>query len=296
MLKNLITLNKLNKLLILIAIFVCPATFATIQMEKHADGVWILEDDRKIFFYRTDGITGPLKEAGRNHYIHPLMAPDGKTMLTSDAPSDHLHHRGLYWGWSEVFAHGEMVADSWKLKDITWQIKSVTFEPKSNTLAIKVNWLTGKAGQAKEAIIAEHMRIEVSDTVNGEQTLTFTVDLTALVDGVSIAGVQNTKGYGGFSARLINTRDLTFSSDGKNIKATKNHLEAGSSLTFKYSADSGLPNLKMSCAAQGKPVNKWILRNGTSMQNCVWPGREHMTLKKGEITSIAAAITLSQGL
>ncbi|WNC72786.1 DUF6807 family protein [Thalassotalea psychrophila] len=278
--------------MILVLVLVCPTVFSAIHMEKQTDGVWILEDNRKIFFYRTDGSTGPLKEAGRNHYIHPLMAPDGVTELTLDAPSDHLHHRGLYWGWSEIFAHDKKVADGWKLKDITWQIKSVVFEPKSNTLEIKVNWLTGKT---KEAIIAEYMRIKVSDSNNGEQNISFTVDLTALVDGVSIAGVQNSKGYGGFSARLINTRDLSFESDGKSIKATKDHLEAGASLTFQYSADSGLPNLKVSCAAQDKPVNKWILRNNKSMQNCVWPGREHLPLEKGEVTSIAATITLSQG-
>ncbi len=172
---------KFKKLIALTAIAVCPAAAADIHMEKYADGVWIMEDERKVFFYRTDGTTGPAKRAGRNHYIHPLMAPDGKTVLTGDAPSDHLHQRGVFWGWSEIFARGEKVADGWKLHDISWQINSVTFDPQSDTLDIRVNWLTGKA---EEAIIADHKRVGISETIAGVQKMVFDVSLKALVDGV----------------------------------------------------------------------------------------------------------------
>jgi hypothetical protein len=282
---------KFKKIIALIAIAVCPAAAADIHMEKHPDGVWIMEDERKVFFYRTDGTTGPAKRAGRNHYIHPLMAPDGTTVLTGDSPGDHLHHRGIFWGWSEIFAGDKKVADGWLLHDISWQIKSVTFDAQSDTLDIKVNWLTGKA---EEAIIAEHMRVGISETEGGVQKLVFDVDLKALVDGVSIAGVQNTKQYGGFSARLINTSDIIFESDGNKLEPTKDFLEAGTSLNIKYSRSSGLPDVKITCEAEGKPINKWILRNSSSMQNCVWPGREHVALVKGEVTSLRASITLSQ--
>ncbi|MCP4045331.1 MAG: hypothetical protein GY732_05000 [Gammaproteobacteria bacterium] len=212
-------------------------------------------------------------------------------MPTGDSPGDHLHQRGVFWGWSEIFARGEKVADGWKLHDISWQIKSVTFDAQSDTLDIKANWLTGKA---EEAIIAEHMRVGISETIGGVQKLVFDVDLKALVDGVSIAGVQNTKQYGGFSVRLINTRDMTFESDGKKLIPTKDFLGAGTSLNIKCSRSSGLPDVKITCAAEGKPINKWILRNSNSMQNCVWPGRDHVALEKGEVTSLRASITLSQ--
>ena len=266
-------------------------TDTRIHVVKHPDGVWIMEGERKVFFYRTDGTTGPAKRAGRNHYIHPLMAPDGKTVITADSPGDHLHQRGIFWGWSEVFAHGIKVADGWKQVDISWQIKSVTFDEQSDTLDIKVNWLTGKAEQA---IVAEHMRIGISKTVGGEQKLTFDVSLKALVDGVSIAGVQNKKQYGGFSARLINARYMTFSSDGNTLKPTTAFIEAGTSMNIEYSGSSGLPGVKISCEAEGKPINNWIIRNIESMQNCVWPGRDHKALVKGEVTHLRASLTLSQ--
>lgn len=106
--------------------------------------------------------------------------------------------------------------------------------------------------------------------------------------------VITSKQYGGFSVRLINTRDITFESDGNKLEPTKDFLEAGTSLNIEYSRSSGLPGVKITCEADGRPINKWILRNSNSMQNCVWPGREHVALVKGEVTSLRASITLSQ--
>ena len=94
--------------------------------------------------------------------------------------------------------------------------------------------------------------------------------------------------------RLINSRDITFESDGKKLEPTRDFLEAGTSLNMEYSRSSGLPDVKITCEAEGKPINKWILRNIDSMQNCVWPGRDHVALEKGEVTSLSASITLSQ--
>ena len=31
-------------------------------------------------------------------YIHPIVAPDGKGLLTEYRPKHHLHQTGLYWG------------------------------------------------------------------------------------------------------------------------------------------------------------------------------------------------------
>lgn len=35
-------------------------------------------------------------------YIHPLLAPDGKGVLTEFSPSHHKHQTGLYWGFTNV--------------------------------------------------------------------------------------------------------------------------------------------------------------------------------------------------
>ncbi|MEQ8881036.1 MAG: DUF6807 family protein, partial [Cyclobacteriaceae bacterium] len=35
-------------------------------------------------------------------YIHPIVAPDGKGVLTEYSPSHHKHQTGLYWGFTRV--------------------------------------------------------------------------------------------------------------------------------------------------------------------------------------------------
>jgi hypothetical protein len=35
-------------------------------------------------------------------YIHPIVAPDGKGLLTEYSPGHHKHQTGLYWGFTRV--------------------------------------------------------------------------------------------------------------------------------------------------------------------------------------------------
>ncbi|MGK0188721.1 MAG: putative membrane-bound dehydrogenase-like protein [Verrucomicrobiales bacterium] len=53
-------------------------------------------------------------------YIHPIVAPDGKGMLTQYSPGHHKHQTGLFWGFTRVngrdyFHHPER--DYWKRRD-----------------------------------------------------------------------------------------------------------------------------------------------------------------------------------
>ena len=38
--------------------------------------------------------------AGFRPYLHPIMAPDGKGILTENNPAHHPHQTGLYWGFT----------------------------------------------------------------------------------------------------------------------------------------------------------------------------------------------------
>ncbi|MDP7276990.1 MAG: PmoA family protein [Planctomycetaceae bacterium] len=55
-------------------------------------------------------------------YIHPIVAPDGKGVLTEYSPGHHKHQTGLYWGFTRVngrdyFHHPG--GDYWKRKSLT---------------------------------------------------------------------------------------------------------------------------------------------------------------------------------
>jgi hypothetical protein len=78
--------------------------FCCISAGYHEKGRWwppAFEKGEKVFFYQSE----PKNHKGkyeRLHYIHPLWAPDGAA-LTEDFPADHLHHRGVFWAWHQVW-------------------------------------------------------------------------------------------------------------------------------------------------------------------------------------------------
>jgi hypothetical protein len=63
-------------------------------------------DSGTISIYRSKENGAPIlvQNAKRNErpYIHPIVAPDGKGILTQFRPPHHLHQTGLYWGLKMV--------------------------------------------------------------------------------------------------------------------------------------------------------------------------------------------------
>lgn len=61
----------------------------------------LTQSDTIISVFRKGGkeaiLTQVMKKNNRP-YIHPLIAPDGKGVLTQYRPSHHLHQTGIYWG------------------------------------------------------------------------------------------------------------------------------------------------------------------------------------------------------
>ena len=58
-----------------------------------------------ITVFRADGSTPLVTEVakpGFRPYLHPIMPPDGKGVLTEYSPGHHKHQTGLYWGFTRV--------------------------------------------------------------------------------------------------------------------------------------------------------------------------------------------------
>ena len=65
----------------------------------------------------TDAIITQVAKADHRPFLHPIVAPDGKGLLTEYSPGHHKHQTGLYWGFTRVngrdyFHHPE--GDYWK--------------------------------------------------------------------------------------------------------------------------------------------------------------------------------------
>src|SRR5687768_13678754 len=72
-----------------------------------AQGLIVEQDDKAgtISVYRAGNRSAILTQNARSDfrpYLHPIMAPDGKGVVTEDSPGHHTHQTGLYWGFTRL--------------------------------------------------------------------------------------------------------------------------------------------------------------------------------------------------
>lgn len=96
-------MRKIIILLILVFIWImgysqAPKNFAATNKKVILQ---LVQKDTVISVFRKNGkdpILTQVSKADNRPYIHPLMAPDGKGVLTQYRPYHHLHQTGIYWG------------------------------------------------------------------------------------------------------------------------------------------------------------------------------------------------------
>lgn len=258
------------------------------------DGVTVTEDDRPVLFYRTRP-ADPATEPGRLNYVHPLYAPDG-TILTEDRPADHPHQRGLFWSWHQVRLGDRTVADGWFMKGLTFVVKKTRFATDrtgAGKLVLDVDWIVS-SGPELVYVATETTTVRVQPLKKGARRIDVATVITPTVDGLSLGGSDDAKGYGGFSMRLIAPDRLVFGSQGKGVVPQVGPVTAGSSMGFAWPSQPGLSQwaVGLSCKVDGKPITQWILRKELSMQNCVWPGRAPVALAKGRPLKLETALVV----
>jgi putative membrane-bound dehydrogenase-like protein len=72
-----------------------------------AKGLAVEQDEKAgtISVYRAGNRSAILTQNARpdfRPYLHPIVAPDGKGVLTEDSPGHHKHQTGLYWGFTRL--------------------------------------------------------------------------------------------------------------------------------------------------------------------------------------------------
>ena len=93
----------------------------------HSDGLRVEQDEAsgRIEVFRGEEDVAILTQNARadfRPYLHPIVAPDGRGLLTEFSPGHHRHQTGLYWGFTRVngrdyFHHPE--GDYWRRVDAT---------------------------------------------------------------------------------------------------------------------------------------------------------------------------------
>ncbi|HWU79108.1 MAG TPA: DUF6807 family protein [Caulobacter sp.] len=258
------------------------------------DAVTLTEAGKTVLVYRAKPLD-PASEPGRSNYVAVLYAPDG-TALTEDRPGDHPHQRGVWWAWMKVQTGGKTVADGWYMKGLSYFVREKRFlgdAEGGGTLTVDVDWMVN-SGPELAYVARETTKVTVRPLKAGARRIEFDTTITARVDALGLGGSEDDRGFGGFSIRLVDPEHLTFSSGGKVITPNGAAIDAGSNMGFAWSGGSNPPAwaVGLACKANGQAVKRWMLYNDRSMQNCVFPGRAPLVLKKDQALHLQETLVI----
>ncbi len=270
-----IEFKKLMSLLLAIITFIQLAQAQKFTAKKNSDGLLILEGKDSVLFYQssTKSLNGQFPRAD---YIHPLWNVDG-SVITEDFPKDHLHHRGVFWAWHQVYVGDQRIGDAWMCDDFIWDVKQVrTIKNDDHQIIFEsiVDWESPQ-WQDKRPVLQERDIFTVFAEEKNYRILDFNIVLKTLVPGVRIGGSEDVKGYGGFSVRMKLPEDIQFLS--KNGEVTPETTQVTAGPWMKISGSIAKNNEYGGVVIIDHPENPmfpqtWILRKKGSMQNPVFPG------------------------
>lgn len=111
----------------------CKSTSATEQIlsvryDEKSETISVFRNDNELLL--TQHVAPTIRP-----YIHPIVAPDGKGILTEFSPAHHKHQTGLYWGLKKV--NGRDYFMNWK--EDYWRRISVNVIDQRST---SVKWQT----------------------------------------------------------------------------------------------------------------------------------------------------------
>jgi hypothetical protein len=267
------------------------------NFQQDENGISLTENGKAVFYYQKEPktLTG---EYICNHYIHPLYALNGDT-LTEEFPIDHPYHRGIFWSWHQFYIDTTSLGDEWIMEEITHEVSEIlpSTENATASLNLEVLWRSALLENGK-VFMKEKTRITVHPTKAGIRKIDFEISLQAQVPGLSMGGSDDEKGYGGFCARVKLPDDLAFNSTEGAVEPKTLQVTAGPWMDI--SGTFGSSGLVSGVTIQCHPSTPnfpapWILRQKTSMQNIVFPGRERVAISKDQPTTLRYRLIVHEG-
>lgn len=290
---------KRNNIILPLIFLMCLSFtgFGQVSMERIDDGILFKDGSKKIAFYHKDSPTN--LDKGRTNYLHPVYLPDG-TVVTENAPEDHLHHRGIFWAWHRVLLNGKQLGDEWMMADFIQDVKSVEFLRKDGgvgTLNTIVDWKSPKFEDGINPFVKEETTISFYPQKKNYRVIQFEIKLQALVNHLQIAGSDDVKGYGGFSVRMKLPEDVRFTSTDGVVEPQNEAITAGDyvDVAGSLAKDGTHGGVLIYSANDFATSDQWILRKARSMQNAVWPGRKPVALSTTSPTVLKYAVVLYSG-
>jgi hypothetical protein len=163
------------------------------------------EHEALVLGYNYGNILAPgvPEDRRRSSYVHPVMGLDGE-ILSSDFPSDHPHHRGLFWAWPRVGV-GDQTLDLWHLRGIRHRFESWTTReagPVCAVLGVRNGWYLDNGMK----VVNEKLTLAVYRAGPIGRVIDADLQLETTDASITITGQTDT-GYGGFNFRPAQRRE-----------------------------------------------------------------------------------------
>jgi hypothetical protein len=270
-----------------------------VRVEKQKGGLQFYDGDRPVMFYQRDptSLDGAYERA---NYLHPLLGLDGET-LTQDFPSDHKHHRGVFWAWHQLWVGDKRAGDAWATKDglfVVKQAEVVDQGPVFATLKLLVHWvspLITRDGE-RQPIVEETTLIRLFHATASSQCIDFEIRLKPLLPDVKIGGSENVKGYSGFTVRIKPPKGLAITDVGGRLESDGvGSVSAWADASGRYTSDERVSGIGILCHPS-MPVfpPRWVLRH-YGMENVAYPGREPVPLSAEQPLVLRHRLVIHRG-
>ena len=241
-------------------------------------GLW--EGARPVLVYNHGTMSradAPAK-FNRSTYVHPLYGLDGE-VLTDDFPTDHYHHRGLFWAWPHVRI-GDSHYDLWGVNGVhqrfeRWLARDTGQAAAS--LGVENGWYVGE-----RKVVQERVWLRAYAATPDERVLDLDFTWIPVEQPATLAGAEG-KSYGGLTLRFAPRTDTVITTPLGNKPDDLAMTRLACADLSARIAGAARPSGAAIFIAPDHPdyPPMWLTRHYGVL--CVgWPGVEPRTFKPGE--------------
>lgn len=269
----------------------------TLSFEKTENQLILWENGRAALVYN-HGVVEPNGEGvARNGYIHPLYGLDGD-ILTDDFPADHLHHRGVFFGWPTMTVLGKPV-DLWHLRGLRplrEGVHSIEVKEDHGSFDATNLWRLDEGTE----VVREHLRYVIHATSEGGRRIDVHATFTNLTEEPIILAGSPQAAYGGLNVRMDGKRpDVRIVTAAGQLEGDANFMEPSS----PWAAHSSLPHAEAGRSGVAIfqhpgnpdfPARNWTLRR-YGFLGAAWPGERSHSISPGEGLDLRYRLLIHRG-
>jgi hypothetical protein len=278
--------------------------FSEMFLSDDGSRLTVLEESDPVLTYhyaQVDPPPGVAKRYHRSCYVHPLYGLDGD-VLTQDYPSDHYHHRGIFWAWPESNVAGRLF-NLWLIEQEGETGARQHFEkwsnqgsgPNSAEFAAQNIW---RFDDDPTPLVREEVEFRVHSVEGDTRSIEVRLDFKNVCEqDVTLLGAAG-KGYGGFCIRPDAERKplLFYSALGQQAGDTL-ELEspwADVSSRIRPGGPSSGVTVFQHPSNPGFPHPGWIFR-AYGFLGASWPHLDPYTIEPGENVELRYRLLVHRG-